>query len=151
MSIVAKAAAESTDTYSSIFEPDVLLPSQFYDGSSGRDDDGERKLMAALLADGIEAYIAHYASLFRRETTKAPFASPMRANFAGANDDKSSDSVEWVETKNYTYVFSFDRVCEALGINPDFLRLGLSRYLEALRENGGVSEWQRIRRPRRVA
>lgn len=40
-----------------IFEPDVMLPSQLLSPDEDGLIGGERKLMAAILSDGIEAYI----------------------------------------------------------------------------------------------
>ena len=97
---------------------------------------GERKLMAALLSDGIEAYIA-----------QAMTPQALRAN-------KDFDAIEWVETKDERYVFGFDPVCGCLGIDPDYLRIGLQRYIrkaQEMRANGEGSKtvWKKIRRPRK--
>ncbi len=134
-------AAYGFDNSSSVFEPDVMLPSQFMlpdeEGLAG----GERRLMAALLSDGIEAYI-HQA------TSRATDL------YAVARPKVRTDACEWVETPDESYVFSFDNVCECLGINPEYLRLGLLRYIEtnrALRASGdgGNTAWKKIRRPRK--
>ncbi len=125
------------DSLANLLEPDVLLPSQFNVPDDAGIGGGERKLMAALLSDGIEAYIAQVTS---------PKASK-RA--------KKHDACEWVDTKDPSYVFSFDIVCESLGIDPDYLRLGLYRYVQATRERRLVGEtngeraWKKIRRPRK--
>ena len=131
-------SAVSTDSLSSLFEPDAVLPSQFLANDEEGVDGGERKLMAALLSDGIEAYIA--------SANSSPTDSQGKAEHAEAR--------EWVDTKDYGYVFSFDVVCESLGIDPDYLRLGLARYVEAIREQKKVgstaaSAWKKIRRPRK--
>lgn len=130
-------ARESSDSYGSLFEPDVMLPSQFFgDGDSGLEG-GERKLMAALLSDGVEAYINQ--SMLVADNARV----------------KNTDALEWIETEDYSYVFSFDNVCQCLGINPEYLRLGLDRYVRAInerRENGEItrkSAWKKIRRPRK--
>lgn len=118
----------------SIFEPDVLLPSQFLDRSEEGVIGGERKLMAAMLSDGVESYIEQ-AELFLKGV-------PGRL-----------DAIEWVEAKDLSYVFSFDNVCNSLGINPEYLRIGLTRYVKALKESQNSSEvspkWKKIRRPRK--
>jgi hypothetical protein len=101
-------------------------------------DSGERKLMAALLSDGIEDYInLHMGSK--------------------TFDIRTSDIKGWVESRDEDYVFSFDSVCCSLGINPEYLRLGLERYI-GTGESPNRSEinlqrktWKRVRRPRRSA
>lgn len=128
-------SAFSADAVANLFEPDVVLPSQFNERSSRGISGGERKLMAALLSDGIEAYVA-------QQTANE---SPARLQ---------TEVSEWVETKDLSYVFSFDVVCECLGINPDYLRLGLMRYVESVRlaQREGRKPrrvWKKIRRPRK--
>ena len=123
----------SSDPIATLFEPDVVLPSQFFKADRGGLLGGERKLMAALLADGVEAYIHASARLSHVVTT---------------SDVRRSEALEWVHTKDTSYIFSFDNVCECLGINADYLRLGLMRYTRALREHQGTA-WRKIRRPRK--
>ena len=131
LSSPATYSSTSADS-SSIFEPDVVLPSQFFSGKQCGLNGGERRLMAALLSDGIEAYILHCAA--RRGGERI-------------------DAVDWVETRDQDYVFSFDNVCECLGIDPEYLRIGLKRYVDAARGQGpgasAVRVWKKIRRPRK--
>ncbi len=124
-----------TDTYSgSIFEPDVLLPTQLLNKEEEGLVGGERKLMAAILSDGVESYL-------------------QQAEFYIKGVSSRIDAIEWVETKDFGYVFSFDNVCTALGINPEYLRIGLARYVQAIKSKKKSSEdkpvWKKIRRPRR--
>ena len=126
----------AAEVVSTLFEPEVVLPSQFNVAEDAGIQGGERKLMAALLSDGIEAYI--------HRVTSPTF---------GRRPD-ADDVVEWVHTKDESYVFGFDSVCNCLGINPDYLRFGLARYVKSVRDlNGsGISRcnpWKKIRRPRK--
>lgn len=128
-------AFDASEGLGGIFEPDVIIPEEFI-GTGKELRGGERRLMAAILSDGIESYIAHVAT-----------ARPGR-------DEQVNDAWEWVHTKDYSYVFSFDNVCECLGIDPDYLRLGLVRYINAIREKRAQGDnpnkvWKKIRRPRK--
>lgn len=120
----------SSDSHASIFEPDVVLSSQFFSSGKIGLKGGERRLMAALLSDGIEAYILRCTS--RKSSNKA-------------------DAQEWVESKDPDYIFSFDNVCECLGIDAEYLRLGLQKYVTAAMAQGDASAkvWKKIRRPRK--
>ena len=120
----------STDSQASLFEPDVVLPSQYFGTRKIGLKGGERRLMAALLSDGIEAYILLCTA--RKSTER-------------------TDDQEWVETPNPDYVFSFDNVCECLGIDAEYLRLGLKKYVAAAMLQGDASAkvWKKIRRPRK--
>jgi hypothetical protein len=126
--------AVSSDFMAGLIEPDIILPEQLLGIGSKGLSGGERKLMAAILSDGVEAYISQIS--LNSELNKV-----------------RSDAVDWVETRDYSYVFSFDMVCQALGIEPEYLRLGLLRYAKVMiesRESGDSKKvWKRIRRPRK--
>lgn len=131
-------AVYGADSGSSVFEPDVMLPSQFLVPDEQGLVGGERRLMAALLSDGIEAYINQSVNEMKGVVRK----SRVRC-----------DACEWVDAEDDSYVFSFDSVCECLGINPEYLRLGLHRYVESVRRaqtlGDSDSAWRKIRRPRK--
>ena len=126
------------DAGSGLFEPDIILPSHFLSNKGRGLSGGERRLMAAILSDGIESYVA--------QNTSESQPARRRKNHI--------DASEWVETRDFSYVFSFDNVCECLGINPEYLRLGLARYVASVhlaQRNGQVPKrvWKKIRRPRK--
>lgn len=121
---------------SNIFEPDVVVPGQFYSADLGGLKDGERRLMAALLSDGVQSFISQISS-----------------NSGDEGEENYSDAQKWVTTVDKDYIFSFDCVCDCLGIDPDYLRAGLNRYVEKVklqqREGKGIKAWRKIRRPRK--
>ena len=134
--------AES-DFASGVFEPDVIVPSHFTKKVGTELSGGERRLMAALLSDGIESYISYASGLHNRRLAGVDSLS-----------EAARESLEWVDTKDFSYVFRFDNVCQSLGIDPDYLRKGLRNYLRSLqlaREAGNAPKrpWKRIRRPRK--
>ena len=92
----------------SVFQPDLLLPLQFFTALRGRSQgDGQRRLMIAVLEDAIECF----------------------QKYADAKDNRSrqlgSEAEEWFLTDDPKWLYSFVNVCETLGIDPDFLRRGL--------------------------
>lgn len=124
-----------TESYTSdYFEPDIMLPDQYNARRVAGVDGGERKLMAALLSDGVQAYLEQAINYVRGTNTRI-------------------DAIEWVENKDSVYIFSFDNVCGSLGINPEYLRVGLARYiLKSKNKKKGLEPfpvWKRIRRPRK--
>lgn len=68
----------------------------------------ERTLMAAILFDGVQAYLSYVCAKGREARSRY------------------REAFNWVHSKDSQYVFSFESVCEGLGINPQFLRVGLS-------------------------
>ncbi len=82
-----------------------ILPSQYYDVSGGHRLTGEQRLMLALLADAINVY---QQGVLSRNTRK-------RMLFI--------DAERWIMAAAISrHAFSFDTVCEALGINSLVLR-----------------------------
>jgi hypothetical protein len=68
----------------------------------------ERELLSALLFDGIQSFL----NFAKRDGSEA------RARFR--------EAYSWIHKKGDEYIFSFDSVCEGLGIDPEFLRYGLA-------------------------
>ncbi len=94
-----------------LFQPDVLLPSQYAARVRGRGpQEAEFNLVRAILDDAIHCF------------KKYRFASEdaSRAMYEEARD--------WIESTDRSWPFSYENICMLLGIEPDYLRLGLSRW-----------------------
>ena len=95
----------------SLFVPDVLTPEQFYD--SRRDDSNIRpvkKLMMAILEDALRCF---------QNNADAKTGSRRRLFL---------EAEQWLCGEGGEGPFSFEMVCETLGIEPDFLRTGLREW-----------------------
>ena len=95
--------------------PDVLLPSQFFESVGAQTFSCEQRLMLAVLADAINIL---------RSTDSSNIGKRKSFNEASS----------WVFASGITSSLSFDRVCDALGINEESLRRRLS---ELVSEHGG--------------
>lgn len=117
----------------SLFQPDTLLPGQYLDTFRRKLHlEPEKKLMLAILEDGIACFQKY---LFARD-------SKGKALFREAE--------AWVEEKGSEAVFSFDSVCEALGLDPDYLRRGLANWkARALAQRNQIKVVRLAPRPRR--
>ena len=96
------------DRTTPLFEPDALLPAQFYSAFRGAGAmGGERRLMLAVLQDALDC--------FRK--------------YAAARDSAGrqlfDETCEWISSRNRKWSFSFENICETLEIDPDYLRRGL--------------------------
>ena len=93
------------DSRDEVFAPDVILPEQFFAGAwRGSYVSGEKALMLAVLEDGIRCF-------------QAPMRNP-RSNRRLV----SREAEQWIRAVDYEWPFSFQNVCETLGINPESLR-----------------------------
>jgi hypothetical protein len=97
-----------------LFEPDALAPQQFYATlRSSTLPDPERRLMAAMLEDAV--------SCMSRDPRRC--TRQQRRSFAAAE--------QWVNaTEEQSWIFSFTNVCETLGLDPGYMRRGLTLWVE---------------------
>jgi hypothetical protein len=78
---------------------------------------GEERLMLAVLQDAVECFQEHVVAQDLWE----------KKLFQEAED--------WIWEKNTDWLFSFENICEALQLNPDYIRRGLLVWKEAKRKN----------------
>ena len=99
------------DRVQDLFQPDTLLPSQYFDRVRRRASfDGERRLMVAILEDAVDVY--------RKQV--------------GARDRKRrmlfEDAQAWIESNDKSWIFSYENICDVLGIDAEYLRAGLRKW-----------------------
>ncbi len=100
-----------TERSYNLFEPDALLPAQFYSAfRSGSRVAGEKRLMLAVLEDAVDCY-RKYARV--REGQGHALFEEVNA---------------WISSRDRVWYFSYENICETLELNPDYLRRGLSRW-----------------------
>ncbi len=99
------------DRSGGLFEPDVLLPGQFF--SFFRKEAGfdrERRLMLAVLEDAIDCF----------------------QKYAHTKDSRGqqlfAESYEWIMSADKQWLFSFENICQIVDMNPDYIRQGLHRW-----------------------
>jgi hypothetical protein len=99
------------DAPDSVFVPDLLTPTQYFD-SKRRDssDDPLKRLMMAVLEDAIRCYQGggNGRTALKRK--------------------KFVEVTEWFFDEDGSGPFSFSGVCEVLGLVPEYLRFGLARW-----------------------
>ena len=100
-----------TDRSFGLFEPDAMLPAQFYasfrGGSGVR---GEKSLMLAVLEDALDCFQKYAAARDGHG----------QALFEEANT--------WIASNDRGWFFSYENICETLEINPEYLRRGLDSW-----------------------
>jgi hypothetical protein len=73
--------------------------------------EGEKELMLAVLEDAINSFQSYIAA-------------------AGNEKEKKQfrEAQQWIFGKNEEWLFSFDNVCEALELDPSYVRRGLTAW-----------------------
>jgi len=95
----------------SLFQPDTLLPDQYLDTFRRKLHlEPEKKLMLAILEDAVACFQKY---LFARD-------SKGKAQFR--------DTEDWIFQGTDLGIFSFDIVCETLGLEPNYVRRGLAHW-----------------------
>ena len=97
-----------------LFEPDVVLPAQFFRGLRGREaHGGERQLIIAVLEDAINCL------------QKNLFATDSRGRRL------FREAENWVMSADRDPPFAFENICEFLSIDAEYIRQGLRRWARA--------------------
>ena len=109
---------ETLNELPSIFQGSDILPIQYNDMlRRGTAADSERRLLFALLEDGVRCYLRY---------RDAERNSPQRLEFLEASN--------WINSEDDDGPFAFVNVCESLGIDPSRLRAGVHRHVGMLEE-----------------
>jgi hypothetical protein len=105
--------------------------------------EGEERLMLAVFEDAVQCFQTYVLSTRSRE--KQLF----------------QEAEEWFLDKNSDYIFSFEFICESLGLHPEPIRRGLITWRDAKKKIGLLQRESRrsrklvrtrhIPRPRRLA
>jgi hypothetical protein len=108
----------SEESVGGLFQPDMVLASQFFGAlRQGGFIEGEKRLMAAVLADAVDCYIKHAFNTERRA------------------QHMFLEAEAWISADGpMPWFFSFNNICDMLGLEPEYIRRGLL-------------EWRRNRRP----
>jgi hypothetical protein len=97
------------DHTAKLFEPDALMPEQYFAGlgkESGATN--ERGLMLAILKDAVECF-QKYA------LARDPIG-----------EDLHRDAAEWIFSTDREWPFSFENICDVLGVSAEYVRTGLA-------------------------
>lgn len=97
-----------------IFQPDILMPQQFLANYERKFRlDPERTLMLAILEDAVVCFQDNLSAPCKRRETLF------------------LDAEAWFLSKDRSYLYSFENVCDALGFDADYLRQGLMAWKNA--------------------
>ncbi len=101
------------DRISSLFQPDTLITEQYLDTYRRKTHlEPEKRLMLAILEDAVSCFQKYVTAQRRKEM----------ALF--------QEVEEWFTEQDNDCFFSFENICESLGLAPDYLRKGLVQWKE---------------------
>ncbi|MEW6301387.1 MAG: hypothetical protein AB1671_27255 [Thermodesulfobacteriota bacterium] len=92
-------------------EADLIVPSQFFDRvKAEHSSQPEKRLMLAVMEDAVATFQKSVAGATRRQRRLL------------------RETEEWFNSRDTRWAFSFENICTALEIEPDYLRNGLRRW-----------------------
>jgi hypothetical protein len=106
-----------------LFRAEVMLPAQFFPLLCGQTprNKGECKLLAAVLEEAIDCFRKYLHASDRRQQRLF------------------QEAEHWIMSQGDNFPFSFEHICDVLGIDPGYLRSGLLTTVERLLPNVTVS------------
>lgn len=111
---LAESATSFPEERPSPFQPEALLPMQYYETLRRHHElAGEKRLMFAILEDAIEGFMKYLNSSTRK------------------GQPRFLEAEEWIERRDKLWLYSFDNVCEALDVDPEYMRRGLHQWKQA--------------------
>jgi hypothetical protein len=114
-----------------LFEPESLLPSQYFDRIRHRTDlTGEERLIRAIIEDAVDVYLRHATATLPR----------YRELFGEAE--------RWIESDDSEWLFSFETICDHLRLDSGSLRRGLRACKRRARAAEATVRAGRARGPR---
>lgn len=111
-----------------LFQPDVLISAQYFDTLRSKTGlEPEKRLMLAVLEDAVHCF---QDNVLEQSDTKQKLFAEAEEWFLNEGDDSG---------------FSFENICEALGLNPEYVRQGLLRWKEKnLTKHRNTEAWEKI-------
>lgn len=110
-----RASLTLEEKVGSLFQPDPVLPAQYLETCQGRTPSPEKRLMLAVLEDAIMCF--QRCALAENSKGKRLFC----------------EAEDWILEKNCKWFFSFENICAAFGLDPNYIRRGLTQGKEKLR------------------
>lgn len=96
-------------------EADLIVPSQFFDRiKAERSSQPEKRLMLAVMEDAVATFQKSAPGTTRRQRRLL------------------KETEEWIGSADNSWPFSFENICAALDIEPEYLRGGISRWKQVL-------------------
>ena len=115
----------SEEKIASLFQPDTLVVAQYFDNLRRHTlFEPEKRLTWAILEDAIRTYQDNASAQDRRG--KKLF----------------QETEDWITLAGHDWIFSFENVCETLGLNPEYVRQGLLRWKEKNARRSKRAGWQ---------
>lgn len=111
--MVDQSALNIEEKIASLFQPDTLLATQYFDNLRSKTLwEPEKRLMLAILEDAVQCFQDNILA------------------YSGRKKRLFEEAEEWILEEDSDWIFSFESVCEVLGLDPRYVRQGLLQWKE---------------------
>ena len=112
--VILMAYASMEEGFGSLFQPDTLVSSQYFDVFRSKANlEPEKSLILAILEDAVYCFKRYALSQERK------------------GKSLYCEAEQWIMEENSHWIFSFENICEFLDIDPHYLRRGLRTWKES--------------------
>jgi hypothetical protein len=118
MDVNIEVQAQTEDRLAAALEPESYLPSQHFSRGEHGPGAGVKRMMIAMLEDAIDVYRKHASTR------------------GGKHERAFREAERWFELRDRSWLFSFESVCDTLGINANRLRQALAVWRHAQKPQG---------------
>ena len=99
------------DQFASALQADIMVPSQYFDRVRSEDSSQpEKRLMLAVMENAIGTFQKSIYAATRRQRRLL------------------KETEEWIHSLDTSWPFSFENICDSLGIEATYLRNGLAQW-----------------------
>jgi len=113
MMLASEVNHTSPDDMASLFQPDSLLPVQYFENFRPKvQTEPEKRLMLAVLEDALVCFQKHFSSR------------------GGRGLRLFRETEEWIFRGDNGQPFSFANICEVVGFDAEYMRQGLLKWRE---------------------
>ena len=107
--------------FASALQADIIVPSQYFDRVRSEDSSQpEKRLMLAVMENAIVTFQKSIYAATRRQRRLL------------------KETEEWIHSLDTSWPFSFENICATLGIDANYLRLGLEQWKDIQLEQSEV-------------
>jgi hypothetical protein len=107
MGVTAGGRTDMEEKHFGPFESDTVISEQFFDTFRSTQLEPEKALLLAILEDAVHCLEKYKAAKDR------------------VGRERFRDAESWIMERGTEWIFSFDNVCELLGLDPQYVRRGL--------------------------
>jgi len=118
MDISIEVQSHTEDRLAAALEPESFLPSQHFTRSENGPGAGVKRMMIAMLEDAIDVYRKHATAR------------------GGKHERAFREAERWFELHDRSWLFSFESVCDTLGIDANRLRQALATWRTSQQPQG---------------